>query len=622
MTRAASRLRAAAGRRAGLAAALLLAIGIGGLLRPVAGAAAADAVWGAAAAVVLAPLVWSIGRSLLRHRIGVDVIALVAIAGALALGEYLAAAVIALMLAGGSALEEAAGRRARSELSALLERMPRIAHRRREGAIEEVPVAEIVPGDLVVVRAGEVLPVDGSVEAPEAILDESALTGEPLPVVRLRGDSVRSGTANAGPAFELRASRAASESAYEAVVRLVRDAEGRRAPFLRLADRYAAALLPATVAIAALAWGLSGDARRALAVVVVATPCPLILAAPVALVSGVSRAARRGVIVKGAAVIERLGRARTVLLDKTGTLTVGAPRIERVVALDGLEPDAVLRLAASLEQMSGHVVAEALVHGALERGLSLTTAEGVVEELGRGVEGRVGDRLVAVGGRGWLRERGWDGVPADQGAATDERGSVLVAVDGRLAGVVVMGDRLREDARGLVGALRDAGVREVVMATGDAGAAAAAVGREAGVDRVYAEQTPAQKLELVRVLTARPEARAVVMVGDGVNDAPALAAADVGIAMGASTGATVASETADAVVMVDRVDRVAEAILIGRRSLAIARQSVLVGMGLGGVAMVAAAAGLLPPIAGALLQEGIDLAVILNALRARRSGAA
>jgi heavy metal translocating P-type ATPase len=604
-----------------LAAGVLAAIGLGGLLHLLSEPGAGDAVWAAATAVVLVPLAWSVARSLLHGDVGVDAIALIAMAAAPALGEYLAGAVVGLMLAGGNALEDHAAGRARRELRTLVARAPRIAHRRIDDLVEEVPVEELSVGDRVVVRPGEVVPVDGIVASDEAVLDESALTGEPLPVACRPGAPVRSGTTNAGEAFELRATRPASESAYAAIVRLVRQAESQKAPFVRMADRYAVVFLTVTLVTAGLAWALSGDPVRALAVLVVATPCPLILAAPVAIVSGVSRAARAGVIVKGGAAVEQLGEAQTVVLDKTGTLTLGLPEIERLVAFNGLGADESLRLAASLDQLSAHSLAEALVHAAHGRDLALSFPEGVQEDPGQGAEGIVDGRKVAVGSSGWLRRCGYlvsDAALADLDTAGGAgRAKVLVGVDGRLAAVVVLADHLRPDAQGLVSGLRDAGIRHVAMATGDRAAVAEEIGREVGVDRVYAEQTPEEKLELVRSLQADGALRPVVMVGDGVNDAPALALADVGIAMG-SAGATVASETADAVILVDRVERVADAVRIGRRSLAIARQSVLVGIGLSLVAMAFAALGFIQPVFGALLQEAIDVAVILNALRALR----
>jgi len=571
----------------------------------------ADSVWASVTALLLAPLLVGVGRSLLRRDVGVDAIALVAMAGALGLHEYLAGAVIALMLGGGNALEEAANRRARRELTALVARAPRTALLLHGDRPEEVPVGEVRVGDRVLVRPGDVVPVDGTVESDEAIVDESALTGEPLPATVRREGQVLSGTTNAGSAFELRAVRPASESAYAALVRLVERAESERAPFVRVADRYAAVFLPVTTAVAAVAWLVSGDAVRALAVFVVATPCPLILAAPIAFVSGISRCANAGVVVKGAATVERLGAARSVLLDKTGTVTLGSPVLEEVVPLDGLDADETLRLAASVDRLSSHPLARAIAAGAAARGIELENPERVTEGFGRGVAGSVGSRRVLVGSRDWLAAH-HVAIP-DLPAAV--AGEVYVAVDGVAAGVALIGDRLRDDAPRLVPQLRAAGIRHVALVTGDRGPAAETIGEALGVDRVYAEQTPEQKLEVVRALQSRADLRSVVMVGDGINDAPALALADVGIAMG-TAGATVSSETADAVILVDRVDRVADGIRICTRALHIARQSVVLGMAASAVAMAFAAAGYLPPVAGALLQEGIDVGVIVNALRA------
>jgi heavy metal translocating P-type ATPase len=591
------------------------AIAAGGVLHALGAPRAGDAVWAATVAVMLVPLGASVLRALARGDVGVDAIALLAMAGSLVLGEVLAGAVVALMLSGGNALEAAAGRRARRELTELLERAPRIAHLRREGAIEEVAVDAVVPGDLVVVRAGEVVPVDGVVAGGGAVLDESALTGEPLPARRAAGAAVRSGTSNAGEAFDLRATRPAAESAYAALVRLVTEAQARRAPFVRMADRYAAFLLPLTLAVAAVAWAASGDPVRALAVLVVATPCPLILAAPIAFVCGVSRAARHGIVVKGTPALEALGRARTVLLDKTGTLTLGVPSVERVAPADGIAADELLRLAASVDELSAHVMAEALVHDAERRGLRLSEARDVVERPGEGIEGGVDGRRVAVGSAAFMAARGVGGKPGPP--AGPGRAHVLVAVDGSLAGTIVMADRARPDAACAVADLREAGAQRVAMVTGDDRATAHAVAAGVGLEEVYADCRPGDKLALLEAIRRDPGSRPVVMVGDGVNDAPALAAADVGVAI-AGAGATVSTEAADVVITVDRIDRVAAALRIGRRSLAIARQSVLAGMGLSLAAMVVAALGHLPPVAGALLQEGIDVAVILNALRALR----
>ena len=595
------------------AAASLIA---GGVLELAGAHAPASAIWAAMTLALLVPLTISVGRSLIRGDVGVDAIALLAMAGALALGEYLAGAVIALMLAGGNALELVAQRRARRELTLLVDRAPKAANRITGESVERIDVDLVRVGDRLLVRAGEVIPTDGIVRSPEAIVDDSALTGEPLPRTLHAGATARGGCTNAGEAFELEAATPASESAYAALVRLVRDAEGRQAPFVRMADRYAAVFLPVTVVVAGAAWAMSGSPRRAVAVLVVATPCPLILAAPIAFISGVSRAARDGVIVKGGAVIEALGRARTVLFDKTGTLTLGTAEVDQIVTLDGLPAGEALRIAASLDQFSSHAMAAALVRAASDRGLRLSMPSGVREDPGQGIAGDVDGRRVAVGSAAFVAgEQPTGPASPPEISVGDGQARVTVAADGRLVAVIIMSDRLREDASGLVADLRRSGVRHVALAPGDVESTAEAVGRAAGVDRIYARQSPQDKLELVRTLAAREDLAPVVMVGDGINDAPALALADVGIALGAA-GATIASEAADAVIAVDRIDRVARAVAIGRRSIRIARQSVIAGLGLSIVGMALAAAGYLPPVAGAIFQEVIDVAVILNALRA------
>jgi len=593
----------------------------GGILALSGNPAAGDTVWGATIVVMLVPLSWSVARALLRGDVGVDVIALMAMVAALAAGEELAGAIVALMLSGGNALEDYAAGRARRDLSELLARAPRVAQRRRGDTWEEVAVDDLVPDDVVLVRAGEIVPVDGTVHGQEAVVDESAMTGESLPVSIHNGGLVRSGTSNAGEAFELVATRHAADSSYAALVKLVSEAERERAPFVRLADRYAVVFLLVTVVLAGLAWALSGDPVRAVAVLVVATPCPLILAAPVALVAGLSRAARAGVIIKGGTAIEALGGARTVLLDKTGTLTVGAPRVSEIVALDGLDGVEVLRLAASLDQLSAHVLAAGLVADAIGRGLQLEPPADVTEEAGQGIAGVVSGRRVLVGSRSFLAAQGCsvdgDGAHLDGLGAAEGHAQVMVAADGRLMGAIVMADHLREEAPQMVAALRAAGVEHVAMVTGDREPVAREIARRTGLDQVYSECSPEAKLEVVRELGQNPALRPIVMVGDGVNDAPALALADVGIAMGAA-GSTISAETADCVITVDRIDRVATAVQIGRRTLRIAKESVLWGIGLSVLAMIAAALGYLPPVAGALLQEVIDVAVILNALRVLR----
>ncbi|HET9079793.1 MAG TPA: heavy metal translocating P-type ATPase [Trebonia sp.] len=612
--------RSAAGWLGRRSAALLLAVtaaglAAGGAARLAGEGAAADACWLAAAGFGLAYAVWSAVDSLRRGRLGVDVIALLALAGAIAVRELLAAAVISVMLASGRALEAWAALRARHDLSALLDRAPRTARRYRAGNVEIVPLDAVAAGDLLLVASGDVVPVDGTVASAAAVLDESALTGEARPAEHTRGDPVRSGVVNAGSPFDLRASDSAAESTYAGIVRLVREAENSQAPFVRLADRYAMWFLPLTLAVAALAWGLGG-AVRAVAVLVVATPCPLILAAPVALVSGLSAAARRGVVVKSGGVLERLAQCTTLILDKTGTLTVGQPDVTAVIpaAAVTLDGEQILTLAASLDQASGHVLAAAIVRAAAERGCSLAQPSGVTEVAGQGVSGMVGGREVRLGRAGWA-----GAAEADPWVRAARRRSrldgvltVFIAVDGRPAGVLLLEDRLRPDARQTIRAVRRGGISRIVLATGDRAEAASAVGALAGADEVIAELTPAGKLDVVR----REQRRApAIMTGDGINDAPALALADVGIAMGAR-GATASSEAADAVLTVDELGRLGEVATVARRTRRIALQSVLAGMGMSLAAMAVAAAGLLPAVWGALLQEAIDVAVILNALRA------
>ncbi len=580
--------------------------------------AAADVVWAVTTAIGLLPIGWEVVSGLLRRQPGVDLIAVLAMGGALALEEYLAGAVIAFMLATGRTLEDYADARAHRELSALLERAPRSAHRYEDGTLTSVPIERVRPGDLLLVKHGEVVPVDGYLFSSTGVLDESALTGESRPVERSDGDQVRSGAVNAGGAFDLRAVATADQSTYAGIVRLVEQAQQEKAPFVRLADRYALVFIPVTLVIAGLAWAISGDPVRALAVLVVATPCPLILAAPIAIVSGISRAAKRGIIVKGGGALEALARGRVLLFDKTGTLTAGAPELSDVVAFAELAPDEVLRLAASLDQVSPHVLATAIVTAARHRQLELVFPEAVHEEPGAGIRGRVEGRTVALGKATWVSDgRSLPPRARDVRRRSAMEGSscVMVSVDGEVAGALVLEDPIRPDTPRVIRSLRRAGIERVVMVTGDHPDVAESVGISIGVDRILSERDPADKVDAVK---AEGETGLTIMVGDGVNDAPALAAADVGVAMGAR-GATASSEAADVVLAVDRLDRVAEAMRIARRSRGIAVQSVLVGMGLSFVGMLFGAFGLLLPVGGALVQEAIDVAVIVNALRALRS---
>jgi len=565
-------------------------------------------------------LLLSIVRDVLAREAGVDVIAILAIGGALALRETFAAALIAVMLATGEALETYAEGRARRELTALLGRAPQNVHRYVATGLETVTIATVQPGDRLLVRPGEVVPVDGLVRGAPAILDESALTGESRLVNREDGDPVSSGVVNAGNPFDLQATATADASTYAGIVRLVEEASRAKAPFVRLADRYALVFVPVALATSGFAWAISGDPARALAVLVVATPCPLLLAAPIAIVAGISRAARRGIIVKGGGPLETLARARVLLFDKTGTLTAGRPNLASIEAIE-MDPDEVLRLAAALEQASPHVLASAIVHAARTRDLVLPIPTDVVETPGAGVTGTVDGRSVAVGSAGFAA--GDDGLPRwarelRRRNTLEGATNVFVRVDGRLAGALVLHDPIRPETPRAVRSLRRAGFTRIVMVTGDHHSVAELVGAAVGLDGVLADRAPADKVDAVR--SERDMAGGpLVMVGDGINDAPALAVADVGVAMGAR-GATASSEAADIVITVDRLDRLAEAVGIARHSRSIAVQSVVAGMGMSLVAMVVAAFGFLPVVAGALLQEAIDVAVILNSLRALRGG--
>ena len=597
---------------AGLAAAGLLA----GIAAKVAGRdVAAAAVWTAVTLPVLLALLVEIVTSLRRGEVGLDIVAGLSMAAALIFGENLAAAIVALMYAGGQYLEIYAERTARREMTALLSRVPRTAIRHRDGQLEEVAVDVVSPGDRLLIRQGDVVPVDGTVAEGVGVLDQSALTGESLPVKAKPGEPVLSGSTNAGEAFDVIATRPAAESTYAGIVRLVEDAQRSRAPMSRLADRYAIVFLVLTVVLAGAAWWLSGDPIRAVAVLVVATPCPLILAVPVAIISGLSRAAKFGILIKGGKAIENLARVRTVVIDKTGTLTIGQARLIATHVDAGVTANEVLRIAASLDQASKHVIAQTIVDEARNKGLQLAVPTDVVETPGEGVVGRVDGRRVAVGGlrfvAGRVARSDASPLPHDRppGAL-----AVAVGIDGRLSGVLILADELRAGTEAMLSELRALGIERIVLATGDRQEVARFVATGLSLDLVRSELMPDQK---ILVVLAERKNGPVMMIGDGVNDAPALAAADVGVAMGAK-GAAASAQAADVVLLVDQLDRILPAIRIARRSRLIALQSVIAGIGLSALAMVAASFGLLAPAEGAVIQEVIDVAVIFNALRALR----
>lgn len=574
--------------------------------------------WVVGTALVLAELLVSIAGSLRRGEFGLDAIAVLAMTAALTFGEELAGIVVALMYAGGQALENYAQGHAAREMTALLSRAPRTAIVHRGEELVTVAADAIVPGDRLLIRNGEVVPVDGVVVEGLAALDESALTGEALPVERGIGASVMSGVINIGPPFDLNATHRAADSTYAGIVRLVDVARRSKAPLSRLADRYSLVFLAVTVALAGAAWLLSNDPRRAVAVLVVATPCPLILAVPVAIVAGMSRAASRGILIKSARALESLGRVRTLLVDKTGTLTHGRSRVLSIETFGEATADDILYAAASLAQASRHVASEAVVAAARERGRALAHPTEVVETAGAGVEGRVEGKTITLGRSDFVTSRSTSTATERQRAGiTAAPGSarVAIAVDGAIQGVLTIADTMREDAKRTLAMLRASGIERIVLVTGDRAGVAQPIAAELGLDVCIAEASPAEKVDAV--VEQSPHGP-TMMVGDGINDAAALARADVGVAFGAR-GAAAAMEAADVVVLVDQLDRVAEAMMIARRTRTIAIQSALVGMTLSGIGMVIAALGYLQPVGGAVAQEVIDVAVVLNGLRALRA---
>ncbi len=555
----------------------------------------------------------------LRHgQLGVDVIAALALAGALAVGEPFAGAMITVMLTTGRLLEARAAKRAKRDLSLLVERAPRTARRVETVGVVEISVEQVRQGDHLVVGPGEIVPVDGHL-LEAAVFDESSLTGESRPVERPAGDTVRSGAVNAGSPIGLIVTSDAASSTYAQIVKLVERAQANSAPFVRAADRIAIYFVPFALLLSGAAWWFSGDATYAVAVLVVATPCPLLLAAPIAIMSGLSRAARIGVVMKGGDALERLAAGRILLLDKTGTLTTGQPVVSEVFSSDPVRrQDDLLRLAASLDQVSPHVMASSIVKAAAARGLHLAMPELVTEKPGYGIAGRVDGRNVRLGKAGWIvegPEPPWV-EHIRRRAALSSSLTVFVSVDDVPAGALLLDDPVRPDAWRMIRSLRNAGIIRTVLLTGDRADIAESVGRLVGVDFVRAESDPAGKV--AQVLAEAANGR-TIMVGDGVNDAPALAAAGIGVAL-ASGGATASSEAADIVLTADRIDGLSDAILIARRSRGIALQAAVVGMGLSLVAMVLAALGYLRPAGGALLQEGIDVLAIVLALRALLPG--
>ena len=547
-------------------------------------------------------------RAILGGRFGLDILAVTAITAAVLVGEVWAALIVVLMLTGGEALEDYAAQRSKRELTALLKRAPQVAHRVVDGTTTDIGVDEVLLGETVLVRPGELVPVDAILRDASGTFDESSLTGESIPVERVAGELVPSGAVNGSTAVLLEAAATAQDSQYQLIVRLVTEAANSKARVVRLADRYAVPFTLFALLLAAVAWTVSGDPVRFAEVLVVATPCPLLIAAPVAFMAGMSRSAKAGIIVKGSSTLEQLSRIKTVAADKTGTLTEGTPALERLVVRGGYSDQRMLQLAASAEVYSSHVLADSVVRAAKANKLSLLDAVGAEEIATNGVHAIVDGHDVRVGKGAWIDEHssGFEPVAIEAGEL-----AVHVAVDGVAVGAIVMRDQVRPTSAQALASLKEYGVSKFIMITGDTKATAEFIADELGITEVCADCQPIDKVRIVRDEPLRP----VLMVGDGLNDAPVLAAADVGMAMGAR-GSTAASESADVVNLVDDFSRVALAVKYGKDTVRIALQSIWLGISISVGLMIVAAFGLLPAIVGAWLQEVVDLVAILGALRA------
>lgn len=558
----------------------------------------------------LMPLLWGMLKDIRQGTYGVDILAATAIVTAVLMQEYWAGIVIVLMLTGGEALEDYAERRAKRELDALLTRAPQKARVLRGRKEVEVRVSEVQVGDKVVLRPGEVVPVDAEILEGTSSFDESSLTGESLPQVRQIGATIVSGSINLDGAVIARALHSAADSQYQQIVKLVKAAGANQAPFVRLADHYAIPFTIISFSIAILAWVLSGESIRFLEVLVVATPCPLILAAPIAIISGMSRAAKHGIIIRTGSALERLAMLKTMAFDKTGTLTRGEPKVDAIKTYHGFKAEEVLRLAASVEQSSNHVLARAILAEAEAKDARITKAKNVRELAGNGLSAHTNGKQVLVGRLALLREYEVV-VPANFNEKELQATAAFVAIDGKLAGVITFTDEIRAETKPTLKRLRSLGIKHMLMVTGDHKATANAIAKRLGITEIRAEALPGDKIHAIE----REEIRPVGFVGDGVNDAPVLTASDVGIALGAR-GSTAASESADVVIMQDDLGKVASGVAIAKRTFFIAKQSIGVGIGLSIILMLVFSTGKFEPIHGAFVQEVVDIVVIFNALRA------
>jgi len=544
-------------------------------------------------------------KTLRSGKYGVDLLAITAIVATLAVSEYWAALVVLIMLTGGDSLEDYAAKRANTELKALLDNSPRTAHRLVDGQLTDIAVEEASIGDQLVVKPGELVPVDGHLIQGTALFDESSLTGESKPVEKNVGDDLMSGAVNGDSAVTMIVDKLAIDSQYQQLVKLVKESEARPAQFVRLADRYAVPFTLVAYVIAGIAWALSGDPHRFAEVLVVASPCPLILAAPVAMVSGMSRTSRNGIVVKTGDMLEKLSTAKSAAFDKTGTITSGQLTVDQIVPQSGFTADQILHLAASAEQNSSHILARSLVKYANNTPLSTTSH--LEEVTGNGVTATVEQHVVKVGKLNFVAP-----TTTQQPLTTT---AIYVAIDGQYTGYITFIDNVRPEAATTLKALHTAGVHNVMMLTGDQQAIADNIAADVGIDTVAADLLPADKIAHLKSVPATE--RPVIMVGDGVNDAPSLAVADVGIAMGAH-GSTAASESADVVILKDDLSRVVTAIKIAKDTMQVAKQAVLIGIAICTILMLIASTGIIPALFGAMLQEVVDTVSILWALRALR----
>ncbi len=577
-------------------------------------------IWLVGLVVTGAPVVFHTVRGMLRGNFAADVVAMLAIIGAVWLGQPLAGLVVVLMQTGGEALEQYAVARASSAVAALEADAPRIAHRSRNGRIDDIAATDVVPGDQLLVRPGELVPCDGVVTEGSSHVDASRLTGEAVAIGVSPGESLMSGSINQDGALTMRALRASRDSQYARIVELVRSAQASKSPLQRTADRWAIWFTPLTLLACAIAWLISHDATRVLAVLVVATPCPLILAAPVAIIGGINSAAKRSIIIRNGQALEGLAAINLAVFDKTGTLTIGQPSLQRVVTDDGASSDELLATAAAIEEGSSHLLARVIVRGAAARGVHGRLATQVTETPGSGVTGMVNGDRVAVGSHDYVRQAMPTLSARIDALDIDASGlRAYVATDGGQVGRIEFADEMRPGLAAFFSSLTTRGIREVHLLSGDKSDNVARLAETFGITSFAGDLSPSDKVDRVRALESA--GGRVLMVGDGTNDAPALSAATVGVAL-AGHGGGVLAEAADVVLLVDELTRVTEAIDIGRRSMRIARQSIGVGLGLSLVGMAIAASGRMTPIVGALAQEAIDVAVILNALRASVSARA